>query len=321
MAFSNEILRKALDTVAARRKEAESRFAKKRQAVYAENPELLVIDEEMQKKASALALATLSGDTARASCILLELKSIRERRSAIAISAGMPEEPEYCCSLCHDTGYKDGALCQCVKELASKLSYSSLSGAMPIDKSTFESFDLTLYPEEKNSRGVSPRKQMTAVFKTCRSFAADFPSGANLLLTGGCGLGKTHLSLAIANEVIAKDHGVIYGSAQNLINEVSRETFDRSGSTDKIDSMTSCDLLILDDLGTEFSTQLSISVVYNIINTRLLKGLSTVISTNLDLKEISETYNDRIASRIVGSYTICPFFGNDIRQIKSVNRI
>ena len=83
----------------------------------------------------------------------------------------------------------------------------------------------------------------------------------------------------------------------------------------------SSDLLILDDLGTEFSTQLSVSVVYNIINTRLLKGLSTVISTNLDLKEISETYNDRIASRIVGSYTICPFFGNDIRQIKSVNRI
>lgn len=320
MAFSNEILRKALETVASRRKEAENRYLKLRQAAYDKAPELLRLDEEMQKKSSSLALSTLSGDTARASAVLDDIKVLREKRDAIAKSVGMPEGPIHICRLCNDTGYKDGALCGCVKELAAKLSYSSLSGIMPIEKSTFESFDLSLYPEQKDGRGISPRKQMTAVFKTCRTFAADFPSGANLLLTGGCGLGKTHLSLAIANEVISKDHGVIYGSAQNLINEVSRETFDRSGSTDKIDSLTSCDLLILDDLGTEFSTQLSVSVVYNIINTRLLKGLSTVISTNLELGEISETYNDRIASRIVGSYTICPFFGNDIRQIKSVNR-
>lgn len=320
MAFSNEILRRALETVASRRKEAENRYLKLRQSAYDKSPELLRLDEEMQKRSSSLALLTLSGDTARASAVLGELKALRDRRGALAESAGMPEGPIYMCRLCNDTGYKDGALCSCVKELAAKLSYSSLSGIMPIEKSTFESFDLSLYPEQKDSRGISPRKQMTAVFKTCRTFAADFPSGANLLLTGGCGLGKTHLSLAIANEVISKDHGVIYGSAQNLINEVSRETFDRSGSTDKIDSLTSCDLLILDDLGTEFSTQLSVSVVYNIINTRLLKGLSTVISTNLELGEISETYNDRIASRIVGSYTICPFFGNDIRQIKSVNK-
>ena len=191
---------------------------------------------------------------------------------------------------------------------------------MPIKNSTFDSFKLDYYSDEKNEQGISPKKQMAAALETCKNFAENFPSGANLLLTGGCGLGKTHLSLAIANKVLNKKYHVIYGSAQNLINEVSRETFDRSGSTVKIDSLTSCDLLVLDDLGTEFSTALSVSVVYNIINTRLLKGLSTIISTNLNIKEISNTYNDRITSRIIGSYTICPVFGDDIRQITSVNR-
>ena len=161
---------------------------------------------------------------------------------------------------------------------------------------------------------------MAAALRCCKEFVSNFPSGGNLLLTGKSGLGKTHLSLAIVNSVLEKDFNVIYGSAQNLINEISRETFDRQGSTEKIDSLTSCDLLVLDDLGTEFSTPLSVSIVYNIINTRLLRGLSTIISTNLNLNEIGQFYNERITSRLVGSYRVCPCFGNDIRQIKSVNR-
>lgn len=319
MAFSNEVLQKALAKVLEQKKNAERAFDKQKEDVYAANPELARLDIEMQKLGSSLALCSLSGDTAKSKEILDKLAGIRNEISQLEKSYNLASCPNYTCKVCCDSGYVDGKLCSCVKDIAAKMTYKTLIGDMPIETSTFDTFDLSYYPSERNDAGVSPLKQMTAVLKTCRKFAAEFPSGANLLFTGECGLGKTHLSLAIANEIISKDYNVIYGSAQNLINEVSRESFDRSGSTVKIDSLTSCNLLILDDLGTEFVSPLSISVVYNIINTRLLKGLSTIINTNLNIKEISETYNDRIASRIIGSYTICPFFGNDIRQINSVN--
>lgn len=318
MAFSNEMLKKALSIVLERKKANERNFEQQKASLYNENPELSDIETRLQQKSAKLALILLSGGSA-ATELKNEIEMLNKSREAFFKAANFKNEPKYTCKTCSDTGYKNGVLCSCVKEIATNLCYSQFSNEMPIKESTFQNFDISLYPQDKNEIGVCPKKQMTAVLKTVKEFVANYPSGENLLLTGDCGLGKTHLSLAIANEIIAKDYNVIYGSAQNLINEVSRETFDRSGSTEKIDSLTSCDLLILDDLGTEFTTQLSASVVYNIINTRLLRGLSTVISTNLGLPEISQIYSDRIASRIVGSYKICTFFGDDIRQKKSVN--
>lgn len=319
MAFSNEVLRKALGQVLELKKTNERKFEQQKAALYNENPELLDIENKLQLKSARLALALLSGGSA-ATELKNEVEALQKSREVFFKAANFKNQPTYTCKTCSDTGYTNGVLCSCVKDIATKLCYSQFSNEMPIKESTFQNFDISLYPEDKNERGVSPKKQMTAVLKTVKEFVSNFPSSQNLLLTGDCGLGKTHLSLAIANEIIAKDYNVIYGSAQNLINDVSRETFDRQGSTEKIDSLTSCDLLILDDLGTEFTTPLSTSVVYNIINTRLLRGLSTVISTNLGLPQISQIYSDRIASRIVGSYKICTFFGDDIRQKKSVNK-
>lgn len=319
MAFSDETIRKALEQKEKCRKNAELRFEALKASVYAENPQLTELETELKMKSASFALLALSGDTASTEILIKELNELNDTRNTLLKALKIPEAPQYECKRCGDTGYFGGVLCDCVKDIAAKSCYSRLIGEMPLESSTFDTFDLKLYPEEKTSDGVSPRKQMTAVLRSCKEFVSSFPSGGNLLLTGKSGLGKTHLSLAVTNAVISKGYNVIYGSAQNLINEVSRESFDRSGSTEKIDSLTSCDLLVLDDLGTEFSTQLSASVLYNIINTRLLRGLSTVISTNLTFKEISEFYNDRITSRLVGSYTICPCFGNDIRQIRSVN--
>ena len=319
MAFNNETLRKALEVKAEQRKSAELRLEALKEKALKDEPHLAELEVELKMKSSAFALLSLSGDTSKISDVIKELDELNACRRKLLKALNVPEAPQYTCSKCNDTGYQNGVLCTCVKELAAKSAYKKLIGEMPLEGSTFETFDLSLYPEEKNSDGISPRKQMTAVVRSVKKFIEEFPSGGNLLLMGKSGLGKTHLSLAVANEMIGKGYGVIYGSAQNLINEISRESFDRSGSTEKIDSLTSCDLLIMDDLGTEFSTQLSASIVYNIINTRLLRGLSTVISTNLTFKEIGDFYHDRITSRLIGSYTVCPCFGNDIRQIKSVN--
>ncbi len=317
MAFSNEILLEALNEVSARRKNAEKTFQQVCDEIYQRYPELSEIDAQLKIKNSKLALVIFSGDTKTAESLRQEVTELNNHKNEILAKTHMPKAPAATCESCHDTGYCNGKLCECVKALASKLQYSRLSGDMPLSSCTFDNFALSFYSEEKNEHGVSPKRQMTAVLKACRSFCESFPNGQNILFTGHSGLGKTHLSLSIVNEILAKGHSVIYGSAQNLINEVNRETFDRSGSTDKIDSLNSCDLLILDDLGAEFSTQLSVSCVYNIINTRMMKGLSTVISTNLDIKQISDTYGERVASRIIGSYSICPCFGSDIRLIKA----
>ena len=317
MAFSNEVLREALKQISDRHKTAQKAFEKQMSDIYAAHPELSEIDTQMQIKASKVALLMFSGNTAQAEILHHEIAQLKAQKEKLLMLAKVPQEPECSCKLCNDSGYFNGELCQCVKDAASKICYSSLLSDMPLDVSTFESFDLNFYNDEKNEKGVSPRRQMTAVLKVCRDFADNFPEGKSLLFSGSSGLGKTHLSLAIANVVLKKGYSVIYGSAQNLISEVSRETFDRSGSTEKIDSLNSCDLLILDDLGTEFSTALSSSIVYNIINTRQMKGLSTIISTNFDIKQINDAYSERVASRIIGSYTICPCFGSDIRLIKA----
>ena len=320
MSFSNEVIKKALEELYKRRKNAEIAHERLLENLLSTNPQLKDLEDEISRKSSKFAMTMISGDSADAEKLLNEIKQLNETKDKLLASLNVSKNPDYVCSLCNDSGYVNGALCRCVKELAAKMSYSKLVSEMPLQDSTFSNFDLCLYPEERNEQGVSPKNQMTAALRCCKEFVEKFPSGGNLLLTGKSGLGKTHLSLAIVNAILEKNSNVIYGSAQNLINEVSRETFDRSGSTEIIDSLLSCDLLVLDDLGTEFSTPLSVSVVYNIINTRLLRGLSTIISTNLNLNEIGQVYNDRITSRLIGSYTVCPCFGNDIRQIKSVNR-
>ncbi len=321
MAFSNNVLREALKQISDKRKEKERALERERSNAYESNPQLQELDTIIAMKSSKMAMCIFAGKTADAEVLKQEVNALNTQKNKMLAACKVKDGITFECSKCQDTGYYNGELCDCVKDLAASICYTSLLSDMPLKDSTFDNFDLDFYSAEKNESGVSPKAQMTGILKLCKSFAENFPEGKNLLLTGRSGLGKTHLSLSIANCVLSKGYSVIYGSAQNLINEISRETFDRSGSTDKIDSVNSCDLLILDDLGTEFSTSLSSSVVYNIINTRMMRGLSTIISTNLDIKGIGDTYTERVASRIIGSYTICPCQGTDVRLQKAKMRL
>jgi DNA replication protein DnaC len=154
-------------------------------------------------------------------------------------------------------------------------------------------------------------------FEYCKDYAENFiPNATGLYMYGKTGLGKTHLSLAIANEVIDKGYDVYYGSIQSIMDKLEGEHFGRLPREDSIkEDILTCDLLIIDDLGAEFATQFTNAELYNILNSRLLSSLPTIISTNLDLDEIAEKYSQRVASRIMGSMTAIYFCGRDIRQM------
>ena len=222
-------------------------------------------------------------------------------------------EVPYTCKKCEDTGFVNGKFCECHLKLLQQLSFDELCKLSSLKLSSFESFSLDYY------RNPAERERMSDVFEYCRDYAEDFDcQSPNLYFYGKTGLGKTHLSLAIANGVIKKGYNVVYGSAQNLFSKIEREKFGRSNEPDGTteDILLNCDLLILDDLGAEFSTAFTVSAIYNIINTRLCEGRPTIINSNLEFDEIEKKYSSRIASRIIGNYVSIEFCGEDIRQIK-----
>jgi DNA replication protein DnaC len=226
-------------------------------------------------------------------------------------------EPHYSCKLCGDTGYVDGRMCDCMKKLLRTEAYHRLNTLTPLSLSTFESFSLNYYPDTAGENGSkSPRSVMASVLNNCKNYAAGFSlSSPNLIMQGGTGLGKTHLSLAIANTAIQKGFGVVYCSVNNIITKLEREHFGRDdGDTDRM--LLECDLLILDDLGTEFKSSFSSAEIYNIVNTRLMSQKPTIISTNLSIQELQDRYTERFASRIMGNYVRVTFCGRDNRLQK-----
>lgn len=222
--------------------------------------------------------------------------------------------PNYECKKCSDTGYINGNLCECVKKKAIKLNYEELNKDVKLENYTFRNFNLEYYPEEESN--LSPREHMTKVCGFCVKYAAEFEGNAeSLLFFGKTGLGKTHLSLAIANDVIKKGYNVVYGPISRIISNIEREHFSGDERT-TLSNVLDCDLLIFDDLGTEFTTPFVVSSIFDIVNSRILNNKSTIINTNLDFEELKHKYSDRIVSRIAGSYRMLKFFGNDIRTIK-----
>ena len=247
----------------------------------------------------------------------------QERRREILESLGSSEEAlevHYTCPVCNDTGVVGNHYCDCFKRLVKSLQTENLNAVSPAGDSTFDNFNLAYYQGVTDPEtGVDAYARMGQIVSYCEAYAEDFGlSSPSLILYGNTGLGKTHLSLAIANKAIEKGFNVVYGSAHNLLSEIEKEHFGRLKTDDSPeDNVLNADLLILDDLGAEFSTSFTVSMVYNIINTRILKGLPTIISTNLWYDEISDKYGNRVYSRIIGNYTPLEFAGRDVRQLKN----
>ncbi len=237
-------------------------------------------------------------------------------RNELLTSNGYPADylmPQYSCKKCSDTGFVDGKRCDCLEKLVEKLKIDKLNENSSISMYSFADFK-TSYYEGKAA------ETMTKILGFCQRYAANFSKQSeSLFMCGETGLGKTHLSLSIAKEVIARGYNVAYDSIINYLNEIEREHFGKSDN-DTLSAITSVDLLILDDLGAEFNSPFYNSTVYNIINTRINKRLPTIISSNLTSDAVAERYDDRIASRIFGEYTYLRFVGDDVRQIKKIKK-
>ena len=318
MKYSQDIVFKASEELRKRRERAEN-DARQRKLDFTEKyPQLLEIEGEMAKIGTDAIKSVLNCNNPKEFVESLKKKSLecQKARETLFESAGITADtllPRYKCEKCKDTGFVDGAVCQCYEELLKSFSYKELAQKTPLKISSFDDFDLSLYKEE------NARERMGDILLFCKNYSNDFDlASPNLFMYGETGLGKTHLSLAIAGEVIKKGYGVVYGSAQNLLTAVERERFGRSdepdGTTEEM--LLSCDLLILDDLGSEFTTQFIVAQLYNIVNTRMAKELPTIINSNISLGELESRYTNRITSRIIGEYNLLNFIGNDIRQAK-----
>lgn len=320
MAYSKETYKKAEQELAERRSRALAEREEHHRIAVAAVPEILETEEKMSSAglATIKALGMGADDAKEYIRKLSEINlAAQTQRSLLLKNAGFPENwlnVRYSCKKCEDKGFVNGIMCDCFKELLKSLEYEKLCSNLPVNNCRFDNFKLDYYPE---GVGTSPRRRMESVLDFCKTYAAEFSQkSSSLLLYGHTGLGKTHLSLAIAGKVVEDGHGVIYSSAQNLFNKLEKEKFGRSdGNTEE--NILGCDLLIIDDLGAEFTTQFTVSALYNIVNSRELEGKPTIISTNLTPEQLLSTYSERIASRILNNYTLLRFDGTDIRQIKT----
>jgi DNA replication protein DnaC len=248
-----------------------------------------------------------------------EMNALRDERAALFAESGLAADylsPIYTCKLCRDSGFAGGQKCSCYKnKLVARL--SELSGLSAQSRGDdFDKMDLRWYSDETDrTYGVSPRAKMGLVKDLCRKYAANFgPNSGSLYIYGNTGIGKTLLCNCVANELIRKGFVVLYFTASQMFKIIEDNRFNRSDENSEVLSlMYSGDLLIIDDLGTEFSTAVTEADFFNIINIRMINRKPVIISTNRDPLDLNKYYSERIASRIVGNYTPLSVFGDDVR--------
>ena len=323
MGYSKEIYDKVQKELYDIKMEAVDELNRKKDILYNRFPEAAEIEKQLSATAIKAARAVISGANSKDELLKLRqtTKNLRERLTHILKSVNLPEnylELNYRCKKCSDEGYIDGIMCDCMKKMMKKEVYNELNKMSPLELSSFENFSLDFYSDtpQPNSE-LTPKKRMAKILEFCKKYASQFKKNSpSLLMTGSTGLGKTHLSLAIAKEVIEKGFGVIYGSAQNIISKMEKEKFrGYQNSSDETERhYIDCDLLIIDDLGTEYLTSFSSAAIYNIVNSRIMMDKPTIISTNLSMKELEKNYSQRMVSRIIGNNIRLEFLGSDIRQ-------
>ena len=324
MAYSAEVVSRARARLAQAKEDRESENRQHLSEAYAKVPRIKEIHMQLRRtKAQAAQAAFLQGSDGR---VLLEQARLQnlQLQQERAILAMENFEPGYLddspiCDKCGGSGYIGTNMCECLLELCrqeQKKEVSILSGC----RDTFNQFRLDYYPEKTDPKyGASPRAIMERNFKICRTYALTFaPSAGNLWFVGGTGLGKTFLSACIARAVADRGYSVVYETANHLFGKLEQAKFSPNEENRReAAKFTDCDLLIIDDLGTEMPGQFVTAALYSLVNDRLLSGKPMVISTNLNVDEMSRRYSPQIASRLHGGFQRLTFVGEDIRVLKN----
>ena len=321
MAYDSQVVRAAREALERRRSAAEQRAIALREELTVRFPRLREIEKELAAALPQITHIILTkGDPAAIDELQAQNLALQEEMAGLLHTAGYAAdnfEPQYTCPHCEDTGYADGKMCECFRQLLQAEACRRLSGLSATKLTDFDSVELKYYENAVDPKlGISPRRHMENIVAGCRSYAMHFsPQSPSLLMTGPTGTGKTHLSLAIARAVTERGFGVVYGSVQPLVRRMEADHFGRGeGGTEE--QLATCDLLVLDDLGMEFDSPFSRACIYNILNARLLEGRPTIISTNLGAAALKERYGDQITSRIIGGFEPLLFVGKDIRQLR-----
>ena len=325
MGYNKENFKRIREEYATKSFRAQAEADERRIELYAAIPELRELDKTLSEVGlRIMEVALKNGDVERGIADLrAENERISRSRAALLRANGYPEDysqPHYECDACRDTGYVGIQMCTCMKRRLTEAGMvsSGLSGLMRTQ--SFENFSLDYYRQNPQEL-----QTMTRNFNTVREYAKGFeikegkPMPQSLLFLGGTGLGKTHLSTAVARTVIERGYDVYYNSAVGMISDFEYRRFGNGVAQSDVDDTaryTECDLLIIDDLGTEVVNQFTLSCLYHVLNTRLNLGKPTIISTNLTSAELRKLYSDRITSRLMGEYLLIPFYGTDVRKQK-----
>ena len=324
MAYSKEVVQRARARLAQAKEDRESENRQHLAEAYDRVPRLRQIDILLRRTMAMAAQAVFAsgGDVQAAMAEAKQQNQALQQERAWLIDSNFEEgflDETPICDRCGGTGYMGSTMCECLAELCrqeQKKELTLLSGG----KESFNQFRLDYYPDRVDPKlGVSPRAIMERNLRTCRTYTATFSQNSgNLLFNGGTGLGKTFLSACIARGVADKGFSVIYETATHLFNKLEQAKFNPSEESRRdVEKITASDLLILDDLGTEMTSQFVSASLYSLINDRLLAGKPMVISTNLNVDEIGRRYTPQIASRLYGSFLRLTFVGDDIRVMRN----
>ena len=317
MAYSQEVMNRARARLAEAKADRESENREHLQQAYRKVPRLQEIDRQLRLTMAKAAQAAFArgGDVqemmqeARRENLLLQQE--RAELAALYFEEGYLDETPIC-DRCGGTGYVGSAMCECLSELCRQEQKKELT-FLNVGKESFDHFRLDYYPEENNIRRIMER-----TFQACRRYAYSFSEkSGNLLFSGDTGLGKTFLSACIARTVADSGYSVVYESAGHLFSNMERAKFSGDENARReTEKYTACDLLIVDDLGTEMPGAFVTAALYTLMNDRMLSGKPTIISTNLNTEDFAHRYSPQIASRLRGGYTRIPFVGDDIRIVK-----
>lgn len=309
----------------------------RREEIYALIPRIEVIDssskmsyiEAAKKRALGIAAAP---DTPA------DKQRLKEEKASLLKQHGYPEdylEPIYTCPICKDTGYVEAdssntapvKKCSCFTDQIVSGLYIQSNLSRILEKENFDTFDLSYYSTQKNGQQYSPHENISSILKKSKEFASGFDSKTenrgNILIYGETGMGKTFLTNCIAKELLDNGHSVLYLSANELFEKVLGGFVmkEQKELEDLYRFVYNSELLIIDDLGTELTNNFVLSQLFELINRREISGLSTLISTNLTVSQLSERYGERIMSRIVANYTVFYMYGDNIRYQKRKNAI